>query len=577
MKKSKSSNKMLEYFSGLKLRSFLAPFFKLLEAIFELLVPLVVSNIMDIGVKNNDKNYIITHFILLIGLAVCGLIFSLTAQYFSSSVANKYACRLRQGVFEHVQTLSHRDLDSLGNSTLLTRMTSDVNQIQSGINMFLRLFLRSPFIVLGALVMAFIVDAQIAIVFAIVIPILSLIVFLIMRFTLPRYSKIQTSLDSLTKETRENLTGVRVIRAFTSEEKQIRDFEDKNQNFTKLQIAVGKISSLMNPLTVVVINIGVICILYFGGIKVNHGNLSDGQVFSLYNYLNYILIELIKFANLIINVSKSIACSKRINALFNVKSTLKFTEKESVSSGDYINFDNVTFKYNKDGKAAIKNINFKAEENQTIGIIGGTGAGKSTLINLLCHNYDATEGKIIYKGQRLDSYSLDEIRNDIGLVPQKAVLFEGTIKSNLLWGKKDATDEDIANAIEISQSKDIISHKAKGLDEPVEQNGRNFSGGQKQRLTIARALVKHPKILILDDSSSALDLKTDKDLRMKLKEIHDMTIFIISQRTSSLVNCDKILVLDKGELVDQGTHEELLKRCKLYQDIHYCQYEKEEK
>lgn len=572
----KKYSKLFGYFDGLKLQAFLAPFFKLLEAIFELIVPIVVASIMDVGVKNNDKHFIVTRFILLIVLGISGLAFSLTAQYFSAKVANKYACRLRQGVFEHVQTLSYQDLDKLGNSTLLTRMSSDVNQIQSGINMFLRLFLRSPFIVFGALVMALIVDSQLGLILLVMIPLLFLVVFLIMSFTLPKYSSIQSSLDSLTKETRENLTGVRVIRAFTSEEKQKEDFDKKNQNFTKIQIKVSKISSLMNPLTVVIINMGVIALLYFGGIKVNMGKLTDGQVFSLYNYISYILVELIKFANLIINVSKSIACSKRINDLFEVKPSLKFVEKEKIND-DYLSFDNVTFKYTKDGKAALKDISFKVEENQTIGIIGGTGAGKSTLINLLCHNYDSNQGNIIYKGYPLASYSLNEIRDDIGLVPQKAVLFEGTIRSNLLWGKKDATDEEIQKALDISQSSEIIKHKANGLDEKVEQNGRNFSGGQRQRLTIARAIVKHPKILILDDSSSALDFKTDKDLRMKLKEINDMTIFIISQRTSSLVNCDKILVLDHGELVDQGTHEELLNRCKLYQDIHYCQFEKEGK
>lgn len=573
--KMKKKSKLFSYFNGLKFQAFLAPFFKLLEAIFELLVPFIVSDIMNVGVENGDTHYIIVRFIVLVVLAFFGLGFALTAQYFSSYVANKYACRLRQGVFEHVQTLSFKDLDTLGISTILTRMTSDVNQIQSGINMFLRLFLRSPFIVFGALVMALIIDSQIGIVFAVVIPILFLVVFLIMRFTLPRYNKIQLSLDNLTKETRENLTGVRVIRAFTGEEKQISDFEKKNQHFTSLQFAVSKISSLMNPLTVAIINIGVISILYFGGIKVNTGSLTSGEVFALYNYITYILVELIKFANLIINISKSIACSKRINALFEVEPSLKFKEHVKIND-DYLTFDNVSFKYNKDGKEAIKNVSFKVEKNQTIGIIGGTGAGKSTLINLLCHSYDLNEGEIIYKGYPLSSYSLEEIRTNIGLVPQKAVLFEGTIRSNLLWGKKDASEEEIQKALEISQSEDVIKHKAKGLDEPVEQNGRNFSGGQKQRLTIARALVKNPEILILDDSSSALDFKTDKDLRMKLKEIENMTIFLISQRTSSLTNCDKILVLDHGELVAQGTHEELLKNCKLYQDIHYCQFEREE-
>ncbi len=567
--------KLVEYTNGLKLQAVLAPFFKLLEAISELIVPLIIAQIIDQGIASRDKNFIIIRFIVLIILGAVSFAFSIIAQYFSSSVANKYASRIRQGLFEHIQTLSYKELDQLGNSTLLTRMTSDVNQIQTGVNMFLRLLLRSPFIVFGALVMAFIVDYQLAIILLVIIPILFVIVFLVMKMTLPKYKNIQDSLDSITKETRENLTGVRVIRAFTGEEKQVEDFNSKNEKFTHLQIFVGKISTLMNPLTLLVINIGIICLLYFGGLKVNAGKLTDGEVVALYNYLSFILVELIKLANLVITISKAIACGKRVNSLFDINSSLKF-EKPIKVSEEYISFEHVSFSYNQNGKEALKDISFKVKPNQMIGIIGGTGSGKTTLINLLEHNYDITSGRIIFDGYQLNSYPLEELKRRISVVPQKAVLFEGSIRSNLLWGKKDASEEELNQAIILSQSKDIIESKKDGLDEKVEPNGRNFSGGQKQRLTIARALVKDAEILILDDSSSALDFKTDKELRSNLKKLNNKTIFLISQRTSSLVNCDHILLLDHGELVDQGTHEELLSRCKLYQDIHYCQFERKE-
>lgn len=567
--------KLIEYTKGLKLQSVLAPLFKLFEACAELFVPLIVADIIDKGIPSKDQNYIIIRFIVLIVLGIGSFGFAIAAQYFSSKVANKYSCRIRQGLFDHVQNLSYKELDQLGNATLLTRMTSDVNQIQTGVNMFLRLLLRSPFIVFGSLIMAFVVDVQLALILAIMIPILFVIVVIVMKTTLPKYKDIQNSLDLVTKETRENLTGVRVIRAFTAEDKQTEDFENKNRRYTNLQIAVGKISSIMNPLTILVINLGIVCLLYFGGIKVNQGKLTDGEVVALYNYISFILVELIKLANLVITISKAIACGKRVNSLFNIESSLKFVEKEKIND-DFLSFNHVSFKYNKDGKEALNDVSFNVKKNQTIGIIGGTGSGKTTLINLISHKYDISNGSIIYKGYPLNSYSLNELRDDISVVPQKAVLFEGTIRSNLLWGKKDASDEELYRAISLSQSEDIISSKAKGIDEEVEQGGRNFSGGQKQRLTIARALVKDSQILILDDSSSALDYKTDKELRMKLKQLKDTTVFIISQRTSSLVSCDNILVLDHGNLIAQGTHEELLKNCSLYQEIHYCQFEKEE-
>lgn len=574
MKKRKI--KVFEYVKGLKIKGILAPLFKLFEAILELLIPLIIADIIDNGIKNNDKNYIVVRFLFLVILAFVGFGFSITAQYFSSSVASKYSCRIRKGLFSHVQTLSFKELDGLGTSTLLTRITNDTNQIQTGVNMFLRLFLRSPFIVLGALVMAFIVDYQISLIFLGIIIILSLIVVLIMKYTLPKYRKIQSSLDEVTRETKENLTGVRVIRAFTGEEKQVEDFNQKNEKNTKLQIFVSKVSSLMNPLTYLIINIGIILILYFGGIKVNTGSLTNGQVIALYNYINYILVELIKFANLVITITKSIASLKRVEQIFNVEPSLNFEERKQVE-GPYLQFDNVSFKYNENGQEALKNISFSLKKNQTLGIIGGTGSGKSTLINLLGHNYDPTSGRIILDGYPLDSYNLATLRNKIGYVPQKAVLFEGTIRSNLLWGNKNAKEEDLLEALKISQSLDIVNAKEKGLDEKVEQGGRNFSGGQKQRLTIARALVKKPEILVLDDSSSALDFKTDKELRGALSKLKNMTVVIISQRTSSLLDCDQILVLDHGELISKGTHEELMKSCLLYQEIHYTQFEKGDK
>lgn len=567
--------KVFEYVKGLKVKGILAPLFKLFEAVLELLIPLIIADIIDNGIKNSDKNYIVIRFFFLVILAFVGYGFSITAQYFSSSVASKYSCRIRKGLFSHVQTLSFKDLDELGTSTLLTRITNDTNQIQTGVNMFLRLFLRSPFIVFGALVMAFIVDYQISLIFLGVIIVLSIIVVLIMNYTLPKYRKIQSSLDEVTRETKENLTGVRVIRAFTGEEKQVEDFNQKNEENTKLQIFVSKVSSLMNPLTYLVVNIGIILILYFGGLKVDTGSLTNGQVIALYNYINYILVELVKFANLVITITKSIASLKRVEQIFNVEPSLNFKDRKKVE-GPYLQFDHVSFKYNDNGQEAVKNISFSLNKNQTLGIIGGTGSGKSTLINLLGHNYDPTSGKIILDGYPLDSYDLVTLRNKIGFVPQKAVLFEGTIRSNLLWGNQNAKEEDLLEALKISQSLDIVNGKEKGLDEKVEQGGRNFSGGQKQRLTIARALVKKPEILVLDDSSSALDFKTDKELRSALRKLKNMTVIIISQRTSSLLDCDQILVLDHGELVSKGTHEELMNSCSLYQEIHYTQFEKED-
>lgn len=567
-------NQFVEYSKGLKLKAVLAPLFKLLEAILELLIPLIIADIIDIGIKNNDKEYIIIRFLYLIGFAILGFLCAVVAQYFSSKVASTYSCRLRKGLFEHVQGLSYKDLDELGTSTILTRLTGDINQIQTGINMFLRLFLRSPFIFLGALIMSLFVDFQMGLIFLVAIIILSFIVVIIMKITLPKYKIIQNNLDQVTKETKESLTGARIIRAFTNEEKQIKTFDQKNDNYAKLQNKVSKISILMNPLTLFVINLLVIFVLYFGGVKVDTGTLTNGQVVALYNYTNYILVELIKFANLVITITKALVCTRRVGILLEKESSLQFKDSIKINN-DFLSFNNVDFKYYENGKEALKDINFKIEKNQTLGIIGGTGAGKSTIVNLIGHNYNLTNGSIIFDGYNIESYSLKALRNRIGIVPQKAVLFEGTIRSNLLVGNKNATDDELIEALKISQAISIINKKELGLDEKVEQGGRNFSGGEKQRLTIARALVKKPDLLILDDSSSALDFKTDKDLRAELSKIDNMSVIIVSQRTSALLNCDKILVLDHGYIVDAGTHQELLERCGLYQDIHYSQFEKE--
>lgn len=574
-KKKMNKNIFLKYAKGLKIKAILAPLFKLLEAILELFIPLVIADIIDNGIPNQNSSYILGRFLILIGFGILGFLFALCAQYFSASVASTYSCRIRKGLFEHVHSLSYKEMDELGTSTLLNRLTGDTNQIQTGINMFLRLFLRSPFIFLGALIMSFIVSWDMGLIFLVSIIILSLIVAVIMIITLPKYRKIQSSLDQVTKETRESLNGVRIIRAFTNENKQIDTFNQKNDNYQKLQFSVGLISILTNPLTVLIVNIAVIMIIYFGGIKVNSGSLTNGQVVALYNYTNYILVELIKFANLIITITKAIACGKRVNSLFNLQSSLKYTDHNKIND-DFLAFNNVSFKYYENGREALKDVNFKINKNQTLGVIGGTGSGKTTLINLIGHYYDLNKGQIIFDGYSVDSYSKEELRNKIGFVNQHAILFEGTIRSNLLIGNQNANDEDLKDALIKAQAINVVNKKESGLDEKVEQGGRNFSGGEKQRLTIARALVKKPDLLILDDSSSALDYKTDKDLRHAISQIKDMSIIIVSQRTSALLNCDKIIVLDHGNVIDIGNHEELLNRCKLYQDIHYSQYEKED-
>ncbi len=559
-----------------KKETVLAPLFKLLEASFELLVPLVVASLIDYGILQSDKGHIIKSFLLLILLAVVGLISSVTAQYFSAKAAIGVSTQLRSDMFARIQSFSFSELDKLGTSTMITRMTSDINQVQNGVNMFLRLFLRSPFIVFGAMIMAFTVDVKGALVFAGTIPVLSIVVFAIILVSIPLYKKSQQNLDNLTAKTRENLSGVRVIRAFCQEEKEIKEFRTLNEILNKSQKYVGKISALMNPVTYVIINVAIIILIYVGALRVDSGLITQGAVVALYNYMSQILVELIKLANLIITLTKSVACANRVESILAIHSTLETMAENdinaTINTTDYIVFDNVGLTYQNAGEESLSNINFTVKKGETIGIIGGTGSGKSSLVNLIPHLYDCTRGNVYIDGINVKAYSPEKLREKIGIVLQKAVLFKGSIRENILWGNPDATKEDIGKAIEISQSKDVISAKKNGLDEMIEHGGRNLSGGQKQRLTIARAIVKNPDILILDDSSSALDYATDAKLRQAIHSLDkNMTVFIVSQRTSSIMSADKILVLDDGKIVGMGTHDELLSNCNIYQEIHLSQ------
>ncbi|MDD6302261.1 MAG: ABC transporter ATP-binding protein [Bacillales bacterium] len=557
----------------------LGPTFKLFEACLELLVPLIVAYIVDNGINNEkgiNKDLIIYSCLVMIGIAFLGFAFSITAQYFSAKAAVGASTSLRSSLYKKIQSLSYSELDKMGTSTLITRMTSDVNQVQTGINLTLRLFLRSPIIVFGALIMAFTISPRLALIFIVVIILLLFIVLGVMFICIPLYKKVQNKLDSVTLSTRENLVGARVIRAFTREEDEIKSYHKKNKELKETQKKVGLISGLMDPLTYIIVNFGIIILVYLGAIKVNVGDLSQGDIIALYNYMSIILVELVKLAKLIITMNKAIACSNRIEQVMKLESSLIHKEND-ISSHYYIEYNNVSLKYHKDSLNSLSNISFSVNKGDTIGIIGGTGSGKTSLINLLCHFYDATNGFVSLNGKNVNSYNDEELREKIGIVPQKAVLFHGTIKSNLLWGNKNASMEDLNEALEISQSIDFVKNKEKGIDSVVEQNGANFSGGQKQRLCIARALVRKPEILILDDSTSALDYATDARLRLALKSLsYKPTIFIISQRTSSLQNADKIIVLDEGKVVGIGTHDELLNNCEEYQEIHYSQNKKED-
>lgn len=575
--------KLAVFLKDYKKETILAPAFKLLEAGMDLLVPLIVAGIINRGIGAGDKGAILRYFLFLILLAVLGLGFSFTAQWFSAKASVGFATKLRQALFDHIQNLSYARLDTLGTDTLITRMTSDVNQVQTGVNMALRLLLRSPFIVFGAMIMAFTIDVKCALVFAVAIPILSVVVFGIMLISIPLFRKAQTALDRVLSVTRENLTGVRVVRAFCKEQDSVREFDEENEQLTKMNEFVGKISALMNPLTFLLINGATIVLIYLGALQVNLGTLMQGDVVALYNYMAQIIVELIKLASLIITINKSVACADRIARVLEVDSGMEFVpesaeKKTSGSAGQdtVLAFDQVSFSYENAKETAIEGISFEVKRGQTVGIIGGTGSGKSTLVNLIPRFYDATQGRVLVNGRDVKDYTKEELIRMLGIVPQKAVLFKGTIRDNLRWGKETASDEEIWKALETAQAREVVEKKEGQLDAVVEQNGKNFSGGQRQRLTIARALVGDPKILILDDSASALDFATDAGLRRAIRELErEMTVLIVSQRTSSIREADLILVLDDGKLTGKGTHEELMKSCSLYQEIYYSQFPEE--
>ena len=578
---------LLAYLKGYKKESILAPLFKMLEASFELFVPLVMAAIIDVGIANQDKPYIVKMCFVLIALGIIGLVCSITAQYFAAKAATGVGTGIRHGLFEHIQKFTFTEMDQLGTSTLITRMTSDINQIQSGVNLVLRLFLRSPFIVFGAMIMAFTVDVKAALVFVVTIPLLSLIVFGIMLVTMPMYKKVQADLDQVLLATRENLTGARVIRAFNKEEDETKRFENANQILTDAQKYVGRISGMMNPLTYIIVNGAIIALIYVGAVRVDIGDLTQGQVVALINYMSQILVELVKLANLIISVTKTAACLNRVESVLAVKPDMNEGDvrwKSNSSEADrdlknkipVVEFSHVSLTYKGTSDTSLSDINFCAKKGQTIGIIGGTGSGKSSLVNLIPRFYDATDGTVKINGRDIKEYQTENLREHIGVVLQKAVLFKGSIADNLRWGKEDATEQEMYEALDISQAREFVDTKQGGLEFQIEQGGRNLSGGQKQRMTIARALVRKPEILILDDSASALDFATDAALRKSIKEMKNQpTVFIVSQRAASIQYADQIIVLDDGAMAGIGTHEELLKDCPVYQEIYYSQFPKE--
>lgn len=568
--------KLLKYLKGYEKECVLGPLFKLLEATFELLVPLVVASIVDKGIGSGDGGYIVKMCAVMIGLGVVGLASSVTAQYFSAVAAVGFSTQLRHTVLEHILNLSYSQVDKLGASTMITRMTSDINQVQNGVNLTLRLLLRSPFVVFGAMVMAFTIDFQAALVFAGVIPVLCIIVFGIMLITMPMYRRVQASLDSVTSASRQNLTGVRVLRAFCKEDAEVASFEKKTEDMTRRQLSAGRISALMNPVTYVVINLAVVLLVHVGALKVESGVLTQGLVIALYNYMSQILVELIKMANLIITITKAVACGNRVASVLDLEPGQENGTRTAADLKGQVEFQDVTARYDGAGNPSLEHITFTARPGQTIGIIGGTGSGKTTLVNLIPRLYDAAGGKVLLDGVETAAYDLTSLRQAIGVVPQKAVLFKGTIRQNLLWGNASATDSDLWEALTVAQAKEVVEGKENGLDAPVEQGGINFSGGQRQRLTIARALVRKPRILILDDSASALDYATDAGLRMAIRRMENPpTTFIVSQRAASVRYADEILVLDDGVLAGKGTHDELLESCPVYQEIYYSQFPKE--
>ena len=568
------------YLKDYKKESILAPLFKLLEAFFELMVPLVMANIIDYGISNRNMGYIGKMGLLLLLLGVVGLASSITAQFFAAKAAVGVSTKLRQALFDHIEDLSFTDIDKAGTSTMITRMTSDVNQVQSGINMTLRLFLRSPIIVFGAMIMAFTIDVKCALIFVVAIPLLSIVVFGIILSTIPMYKKVQSRLDQVLGITRENLTGVRVIRAFHQEAKEEERFRENNEALSAMQIFVGKISACMNPVTYIIVNGAIIALIYTGAVQVNIGNLSQGEVVAIINYMNQILVELVKLANLIVTMTKALACADRVASVFEIGADAAYMGAQNQKLADkvdksapFLDFKHVSLTYQGAGAPTLQDMNFTVNRGDTVGIIGGTGSGKTSLVNLIPGFYPATEGEILLEGRDIRTMSDEELRGRIGVVPQKAVLFKGTIRSNLQWGKPDATEEEMWKALELAQASEVVDGKPGKLDATVAQNGKNFSGGQRQRLTIARALVREPEILILDDSASALDYATDAKLRAALRTLEDKTTtFIVSQRASTIRHADKIIVLDDGEIAGVGTHDELLKDCTVYQEIYYSQY-----
>ena len=574
---------LMMYLKDYKKESILAPLFKLLEAFFELMVPLVMANIIDYGISNRNMGYIGKMGLLLLLLGVVGLASSITAQFFAAKAAVGFSTQLRQALFDHIEDLSFTDIDKAGTSTMITRMTSDVNQVQSGINMTLRLFLRSPIIVFGAMIMAFTIDVKCALIFVVAIPLLSIVVFGIILSTIPMYKKVQSRLDQVLGITRENLTGVRVIRAFHQEAKEADRFRENNEALSAMQIFVGKISACMNPVTYIIVNGAIIALIYTGAVQVNIGNLSQGEVVAIINYMNQILVELVKLANLIVTMTKALACAERVASVFEIGADATEDEKKAAldnsiaakvdEKAPFLNFNHVSLTYQGAGAPTLQDMNFTVNRGDTVGIIGGTGSGKTSLVNLIPGFYPATEGEILLEGRDIKTMGDEELRGRIGVVPQKAVLFKGTIRSNLQWGKPDATEEEMWKALELAQASEVVDGKPGKLDATVAQNGKNFSGGQRQRLTIARALVRNPEILILDDSASALDYATDAKLRAAIRTLEDKTTtFIVSQRASTIRHADKIIVLDDGEIAGMGTHDELLKDCTVYQEIYYSQY-----
>lgn len=573
------------YMKNYKKETVIAPLFKMLEACFELCVPLVIAQITDVGIGQNDKGHIVNMGIILFVLAAVGLTCSIIAQYFSARAAVGVATKLRHGLFKHIESLSFTEIDQIGTSTLITRMTSDINQVQSGVNMLLRLFLRSPFIVFGAMIMAFTIDFKTALIFVATIIVLLIVVFAIILYTIPMYKKVQAALDRVLGITRENLTGARVIRAFGREQDEIDEYDNRTEKLVRLQVGVGRISALMNPVTLLIVNVATIVLVWTGAVQVDNGTLSQGEVIALVNYMSQILVELVKLANLIVTLTKAVACGNRIESVFDVKSSISVTEdfevrnenKNQNDNSTYaVEFDHACLKYKGASEESLTDVDFKIEKGQTIGIIGGTGSGKSTLVQMIPRFYDVSSGSVKVNGRDVRAYNPKELRDKIGIVLQKAVLFKGTIRENLLWGKEDATDEEIMEALDISQSREFVDKREEGIETMVEQGGRNLSGGQKQRLTIARAVIRKPEILILDDSSSALDFATDSKLRNAIKEMNGdggTTVIIVSQRASAIMHADKIVVLDDGEVSGIGTHEELMEANQVYKEIYISQNE----